>query len=80
MSKHSIIVTPRGRSAQMKIESKTHYFRFKYAHKGQENVCEFSRKYPLCGRLIDAVIDNHQIKQHHGIILPERTMTKGRVS
>ena len=72
MSKISTIVTPRGRSALTKIEGKTHYFRFVYTHKGQGNVCEFNRQSPLCGRLIDAVIDNHQIKAHRGIVLPGR--------
>jgi len=72
MIRASMILTPRGRSVIDRVEGITHFFSFKYTHKGQETVCNFHRQYPLCGRLIDAVIDNHQIKEHRGIILPRR--------
>lgn len=72
MNKAKIISTPRGRMVSTLVEGRTHFFSFKYAYEGQEAVCNFHRQYPLCGRLIDAVIDNHQIKEHRGIILPRR--------
>lgn len=64
------IETPRGRDVAEIREYGLFLYHFVYDHDDAKHVIEFSREYPLQPNLIDAVIDNHQIKRHKGILAP----------
>jgi len=65
-------IPPRGRDVEEFEDQGTWVYSFAYTFEGKPYRVEFERQYKLAPNLIDAVIDNHQIKTNGKIIIPER--------
>lgn len=63
-------VRSRGRSySETEIDDLWHYS-FQYSYLGEVYHVVFEREHKLAENLVDAVIDNFQIKRHGGILFP----------
>jgi len=60
----------RGRDVQETKTGDIWQYRFDYTFEGKPYSVEFERNYPMRDNLIDAVIDNFQIKLHKTILIP----------
>lgn len=65
-------IASRGRKVRKYVEDGIWRYSFDYTYGGERQQVRFERKYELAENLIDAVIDNEQIKRHGKIIIPER--------
>ncbi len=65
-------IPSRGRDVEEFEDQGTWVYSCNYTFGGEPFRVVFEREYKLAPNLIDAVIDNHQIKTHGKIIIPER--------
>ena len=65
-------IAPRGRDVAERKIGDIWKYSFPYVFEGKPFHVVFQREYQLAPNLIDAVIDNHQIKTHGTSIIPDR--------
>lgn len=63
-------IEPRGRDYEETLVEDTWSYSFQYTYLGRPYHVRFDREYKLTENLVDAVIDNFQIKLHGSILLP----------
>lgn len=63
-------IPSRGREVEEFKDQETWVYSFTYAFEGKPYHVTFERDYQLAPNLVDAVIDNFQIKTHGTILVP----------